>query len=159
MMQDKVIPKVEGVIPPDPVSFWPPQPGWYVVIVILLALLIWGIYKAVKKYQKNAYRRMGLMQLKKLQELKPDQGSLAQLNNLLKAASIEAYSRDVVASLSGPQWYEFLAGSCKRNPFSEDQSTVIANGSFDHSLIDNMDQTSWNKLVISAQNWMKSHRS
>ena len=159
MMQDKVIPKVEGVIPPDPVSFWPPQPGWYVVIAILLVLLIWGIYKAVKKYQNDAYRRMGVEQLESLKTAAVDKENFVRLNNLLKAASIHAYSRDEVASLSGIQWSQFLSNSCRNNPFNEDQGELIARGSYDESLLENTDKEKWQMLVISSQKWMKTHRS
>ncbi|PQB05579.1 DUF4381 domain-containing protein [Aureitalea marina] len=159
MIQEKVIPEVEGIIPPDPVSFWPPQPGWYVVMVVLLALLIWLIVKMMKKYRRNAYRRMGYQQLEDLKSAEVDQASLIQLNNLLKAASIEAYSREEVASLSGSKWAEFLSSSCKTDPFTPEHKNLISKGSFDQSLIENTKPESWQILLVSSQKWMKTHRS
>ena len=159
MIQEKVIPEVEGIIPPDPVSFWPPQPGWYVVIVLLIALITWIVIKMVKDYRRNAYRRMGVQQLEVLKGSTVDQASLVKLNSLLKAASIRAYSREKVASLSGSKWIEFLSSSCKNDPFTSDQKKLISSGSFDRSLIDNTKQESWKLLVVSSQKWMKTHRS
>ncbi len=159
MIQEKVIPEVEGVIPPDPVSFWPPQPGWYVVMAIILVLLVWIVIKQVQKYKRNAYRRMGLAQLEQLKQQPCSTDNLQQFNNLLKAASIQAYSREKVASLSGNVWYEFLSNSCKKNPFDPEQSKLMADGSYDHSLIEATDAEHWQKLIISGQKWMKNHRS
>ena len=52
---------------PDPVSLWPPAPGWWIlfalVVVTILSALIWRRWRA-----QHRVRREGLLQLEQLAE-------------------------------------------------------------------------------------------
>lgn len=158
MMQEKVIPKVEGVIPPDPVSFWPPQPGWYVVIAILLVLIFWFSYKLVKKYKYSAYRRSAIDQLKQYALLNPAEPEFINLNRLLKAVAIKTYGRSEVASLSGEHWSEFLNKKVKGDLFTDEQLNFLTYSSFNPKSFEPMEQQFWTSLLSNCQKWVKDHR-
>ena len=72
---------------PELVSWWPPAPGWWVLGALLLlglAILTWF---ALRRYQRNAYRRQALARLEALQSEYRSAGDLgsyaAGINALL----------------------------------------------------------------------------
>ena len=48
---------------PDPISWWPQTPGWYVLGGLAVAGLCYLMWRLWMRYQHNAYRREGLARL------------------------------------------------------------------------------------------------
>jgi hypothetical protein len=83
------------------VSFWPPAPGWWIVLGILLvvaALVAWRMRRA---WVRDAYRREALREVAAI-------GDPRELPALLKRVALAAYPRTEVAGLSGEHWIAFL---------------------------------------------------
>ena len=103
---------------PDPISWWPLAPGWWLLIVLLLLGLGALVYLVVRRYRSNAYRRQALTQLEQLRQEhlqhKDDSAYLAGTNALLKSVALRAYPRREVAACSGDTWLDFLNSSCKQ---------------------------------------------
>jgi hypothetical protein len=94
------------VIVPPPAPFWPPAPGWYVVISLLLLLgLAAGIW-AIVRFRRNAYRRAASAELKRIRE---GAMKLEAIASLLKRTALATYPRGQIAGLIGDAWIQWLA--------------------------------------------------
>jgi len=55
---------------PAPVGWWPPAPGWWLLTVLVLALVAWGLARAVRiaseRRQRQRYRGEALQELNNL---------------------------------------------------------------------------------------------
>jgi len=96
---------------PDPVSGWPPAPGWW-GLLILVGLLI-SVFMLIRKEKRR--RRMRVMALSELEALSQafsrthDALALAKgLSVLLRRICLSYLPRAEVAALSGERWLDFL---------------------------------------------------
>ena len=162
-MQDTLqINGLEPIIAPDPVSFWPPAPGWYVLAVIALLLVFYGVYLLIRKYQKNLYRRLALQELATL-ELNTNSQQIAQsiasLNTLLKRTALAGYPRDKVASLSGKDWLAFLEKTCPTLRFTDSPGKLLAEIAYIKEGADNIQNKDWQELLSMCKQWIRHHRA
>ncbi|MCU4179862.1 DUF4381 domain-containing protein [Bosea sp. BH3] len=99
---------------PPVVSFWPPAPGVWIVGGTALAMLLVAGWKAFSRYRADAYLREARAELGRLSPEPP----IEAISEILKRAAIVAHGRETVASLTGPSWSGFLAGTASR-PLNE----------------------------------------
>lgn len=97
---------------PLAVGWWPPAPGWWIVLLLaLLAIAVSGLALA-RHYRKNGYRRAALKRLQILHEEYQSGGGtsryLSGVNALLKSVALHAYPRSEVASRSGEKWLHIV---------------------------------------------------
>lgn len=102
---------LRDIVVPDPPPLWPPAPGVWVLLIVVLAVatalfLLWRRVRA-----RNAYRRAGLALLKTAR-------TTNDVNVILKRVALAAFPRPMVASLYGDEWFAFLDGTCRRARFS-----------------------------------------
>ena len=88
-------------MPPE-VSWWPLAPGWYVVIGIALALLLFFIFRAWKSWQANAYRRAALRELAAAEDV-------ASIAEIFRRTALSIAPRDEIAEKTGVEWLDWLA--------------------------------------------------
>jgi len=95
---------------PDPVAWWPPAPGWWVLAAILLLCAIMAI-RQWRRRRTVAYRfKEELAQLRADYARDRDTDRLIQHGSmLLRRACLSAFPRDQVAGLSGVGWAGFVA--------------------------------------------------
>lgn len=97
---------------PEPLPWWPPAPGWWVLGGLLLALLAWAAWYGWRRYRSNQYRRSARIGVQAIIARHADHGdgarTLGELNSLLKAVALRSCPRAEVASLNGERWREFL---------------------------------------------------
>lgn len=98
---------------PAPVSWWPPAPGWWALLglVILLSLSILA-FRAVQRR-----RRVRVAALKALKGISADFSADGDAHRLVKSLSIllrrtclSYFPRAEVAGLTGEKWLRFLDG-------------------------------------------------
>lgn len=160
-MQEDTVINLEPVIAPEPVSFWPPQPGWYLVIVILLLIIIYGVNKYLQYQKKNRYRKLALQQFEIIKNSShpiPDQNIILALNKLLKVTAINGFPRKEVACLSGKAWVNFLEQSCKKVKLSEDAKYVLASSEFVPPQRYKIEEQEWSELLAISERWIKNHK-
>lgn len=143
---------------PEPLTLWPQTIGWKILLVALLFFVALKIYRAVKKYWANRYRRAAIEKLYAIKQ-QCDSGNsqaLRDLPELLKATALQAYPRQQVASLSGAEWEQFLDGSYKGPSFVEQYSGRLYALSYQplDSTDNELDDAFWAQLQL----WIKSHR-
>ena len=160
-MQEKPITNLEPILVPEPVSFWPPQPGWYVVIGILVTAIIYGLYTYIQYKKRNRYRKDALLRLQAIQNNGfpiPDPEKTLQLNRLLKVTAILGYSRKEVASLTGKPWIDFLQRTCNKVRFSEGATYLLTNLDFVPADRYEISEQEWLEVVNLSKRWIKHHK-
>jgi hypothetical protein len=96
---------LHDIVLPPPVSLWPPAPGWYVVLVLLLLAAAWMGWRWWQHWQANGYRRAALRHLATLQ----DAPAIAEL---LRRTALAIAPRHVIAENIGTAWVDWLAAQC-----------------------------------------------
>ena len=118
--------ELQPLIPPDPVSAWPPAVGWWLVLlaVPLLAWASWWLYRRLPRKALPVPRaeqpldpvRQGaleeLAQLRKPYDGAPAGAWLQQINALLKRLCRNHYPNANSHTLNGRQWLAFLDNRC-----------------------------------------------
>ena len=118
---------------PDPVSWWPPAFGWWmviVVLVILVSLVLW----AIAHRQRTRPRRIALAQLEQVKqqyaEHSDDQWATTEVSHLLRRYALAVFSRSHVAGLSGQSWLKFLDHAGGTNQFSSGPGQSLRSGPY-----------------------------
>lgn len=106
---------------PDLIGFWPPAPGWWVVAVLLLAVIGTASLWLYRLWRKNRYRKLALKQVDELfnawLQHQDERRFAHDCNRLLKKVALHAYPKQDIAALSGTNWLEFLAETGNNNDF------------------------------------------
>ena len=95
---------------PEPVSWWPPAPGWWivgVVTVVVVVLVVMRVRRHLLSPAREAQHE--LVRIRKNYQTTRDTLALAgALSVFLRRAVLAVYPRTDVAGLTGNAWLEFL---------------------------------------------------
>ena len=145
---------LNDIVAPAPVPFWPPATAWYVLLALTAAaalVLSWILWR---RWRRNAYRRAGLVELRRIAEGASDPAAaVAALSVLLKRVALAAFRRTEVAPLAGDAWIAFLnrtGGGFEGRPGS-----VLAGAPFDPRLT--VERAQLDELVACAALWIRTH--
>ncbi len=124
--QDKSV-VLESLKEPEAVSFTFETIGWSILGFLILTLICFMLYKRLKHYQQNAYRRDAHKEILVLEnQFQKEQNSI-QLNKtliLLKRVAITTFGRKEVAQLHGDKWLLFLDSKAKNSSFTKYNQTI-----------------------------------
>lgn len=97
---------------PDPIGWWPLAPGWWFVILLAAAGLVWLLRRAWRNRQRNAPRRFAVRELatieKNFLEHRNPVVLARELSELLRRSMLAYAPRHEVAGLTGESWLEWL---------------------------------------------------
>lgn len=97
---------------PEPVGWWPPAPGWWILLVLLAGLLAYGLTRWHQHRQRHAARRFALGKLARYEaEYLEHRNPVVlgkQLSQLLRRGMLAYADRDEVAGLTGEDWLHWL---------------------------------------------------
>lgn len=116
---------------PAPISWWPPAPGWWLLAVLAVAIVL-GLVVMVRRRQRDNWRRSALLELAQLRQqydlqLSAPQAIVSRLSVLLRRVAISCFPREEVAMLSGDKWLAFLDRSMgEGRPFQSDKGRLLA---------------------------------
>ena len=143
------------IVVPDPVPFWPPASGWYVLAAILLALLAWYVIRAIQRYRRNRYRREALAELGRLgQEQTPE--SIRAVPSLLKRTALAAFPRRSVAPASGAEWLRFLENTAPGAQFEHGAGALLEKAAYGSAELDGPELST---LFAAVESWIRQHRA
>lgn len=96
---------------PEPVSWWPPAPGWWLLagtlIIMVLIFLLWRKLKQRKQLKKSALAEFE--NIRAVYHSDNNTYALVQsLSILLRRSCISFYPRASTASLTGELWLDYL---------------------------------------------------
>lgn len=147
---------------PDPVSPWPPAPGWWILACLILIGLVVLICYAVAYYKKNRYRRLARKQLIQLyQDYQKEQDIIKyslNINKLLKQVSVIYYKKTDVSRLSDSAWLTFLDSSGNTDEFSQGAGQVLATLPYAGPEAGSIDQADAHALYRCCAQWIRKHK-
>ena len=117
--------QLQPLIAPEAIGFWPPAPGWW-LLLLLIPALGWGIWRLrtllpVKASKSRSEQPLDPVRVAALAELaslpKPYDGApagawLQQINGLLKRLCRNHYPHSQSHTLNGRKWLAFLDNRC-----------------------------------------------
>ncbi len=152
--------RLQDIVLPAPIEWWPLAPGWYLIALVALALTFWISLHLWRTHQSSAYRRAALSELRRIEQAwyrRPGSGSSLSrdLAELLRRTALAAAPRASVAPLSGAAWRQFLNDSLA---FSKSQGTWDW---LDHAYrpaepVTQRDGQAW---ISATRNWIRNHRT
>lgn len=137
---------------PEPVSWWPPAPLWWLLAAIILGLCIWLFIRRRRQQRQQAYRQDALQLWR---QLPADSGreQCQAINILLKRTALHAYGPEC-ATLHGELWLEFLDASLpgSDSAFSTGPGHILANGPYQPQ-----PEYDSEALLALTRRWLKEH--
>ncbi len=141
---------------PEPITWWPLAPGWYVLIILLLLLMIaiaYGLYLR----QRNARAKNKALDLLKTykehyEKDRNAQMASARISELLRRVALVYYPRSQVASIHGEDWVVFLNQTSKGIDFYPVKSMLL------DSPFKSMETMNLKPLIVRAEQWIKQRR-
>ena len=122
MPPENTLSNLKDIHLPSTVSWWPPAPGWWILVllfILLTVLFAWWLYL---RYERGRPRIEALHILKNLQvkhDKSPDPlTTLRTLSKLLRRTALSFYQQEEVASLQGEDWLKFLDKTGKTSEFT-----------------------------------------
>ena len=114
---------------PESIGWWPLAPGWYVLTLLLIILLVTVIFLMSRYYLNGRARRQALRLLMTYQQSYPKQAnsqlSAARVSELLKRVALVYFPRAKVASLQGEAWIVFLNDTSKGLDFNNVRQELL----------------------------------
>ena len=93
---------------PDPVGWWPLAPGWWILIALFIAGLVWLAVAWIRQYRQAAARRFALKSLKNIEARYASGENVIALcrevSELVRRAMLAYAPREDVAGLTGDEW-------------------------------------------------------
>jgi len=137
--------QLHDIVVPDAIPWWPPAPGWWVVLALLLALGLFLAVRGFRKWRANAYRRAALREL-------DSASSAPAIAEILRRTALAIAPREAIATLQGPAWTNWLA---ERSPeaIPEPVRDLLARSLYDPS----RPETPSDPLRGFAERWIRHH--
>lgn len=145
--------RLADIVTLPPVSWWPPAPGWYAVMGIVLLLFMSIAIMMWQHKRRNAYRAAALAELKQVGKGPQAANRIAQI---LKRTALTIAPRNSVASLTGDNWVQWLNQTGNGVVFSETASKIL---STDLYSVEQADDEAIDALAHTAQAWITQHRA
>ena len=107
---------------PDGVSVWPPAPGWWLLLILLMAFAIL-LPKLIRYLKQPRPNKLAWSEFKRIQQQYQQQQNTQQLarelSALLRRIALSYLPREQVASLTGKAWQQQLASINPQQPLSD----------------------------------------
>ncbi len=124
-LQDSALGDFVEISQAPAIDWWPQTPGWLVLGALFLTWALVTLWRALRRWHHNRYRREALRELASLATVEgpslPPRSS-----ELLKRVALAAFPRGEVAPLSGEAWVAFLNARCTAAPFQQDCARLLA---------------------------------
>ena len=115
---------------PAPSGFWPPAPGWWLALALLLVLIV--AFRYIRHYRQQ--RRALSSAAKLLRDIQLSDAdalhTLIALSTWLRRVALSTASRNDVAALRGKDWLAYLDKSFSDAPFSQGIGQCLADAPY-----------------------------
>lgn len=110
---------------PDPVGWWPPAPGWWLLGLTILGLLVWALHRLQVRYRRDSFRRQALRELDALCRHQPL--PLPDLLQLARRTALSANNNPEIASTSSYNLLNLIINNSKFSPHNSLHPEQLAN--------------------------------
>lgn len=135
---------------PDSVVFKFETPGWYILFGILLMFALVYVARSIRKRIRNKFIREALKELNKLH---PAKAEIKTVFVLLKKVATHIFGRNVIASLHGLEWLQYLDRTGKNVNFTALNTQINAAIYEDKDLELELKQ----RILTNAKHWISTH--
>jgi hypothetical protein len=147
---------------PGSVSYMPQTAGWYVLGVIVLALIACAVARVIGHRRANRYRREALDELSDIERRLPSgvtASLVVEIDTLAKRVALVAFGRETVASLAGSAWLTFLDRTSRSTAFSAGAGSPLGELPYRSSKErEAMSLEQASALTDVVRRWIRSHR-
>jgi len=115
-----------------PPGLWPPAPGWWVLGILLAALLALGLLWLRRRIRTRRFRRQVMLELERISKRYTDSHDclIAETGVWLRRVALHRYPAEQVASLTGSTWLEFLDATGGAGEFCNGVGQVLETGPY-----------------------------
>jgi hypothetical protein len=121
---------LRDIHPPAEPAFWPPAPGWWVLLALLAAGMAAATTRAWRAYRARARRRRILAELGRISGRAQGPALAAAVSALLKRVALARFPGGQVAPLTGQAWLDFLDRNGGAGRFAAGVGRVLAEGPY-----------------------------
>jgi hypothetical protein len=134
-----------------PPGFWPPAPGWWVLGVLLTAVLAVGILWLRRRYRAARFRYQVMHELDAITNRNKNNISafIAEVGIWLRRVALRRYPKEQVASLTGSAWLDFLDATGGGGEFRNGVGQVLETGPYRRGV----QQVAVDSLLALARRW------
>lgn len=123
------LPDLRDVHLPDPVSLWPPAPGWWIVLGLVVTGAI--VFMWLMAYRRRTkVRRLAMAELRAVKQhyaTHPDDLWVVQrLSEIVRRYAMATFPRTEVAGLAGSSWLGFLDRTGGTNQFTQGVGRLLS---------------------------------
>lgn len=144
---------------PAAVGFWPPAIGWWILLILIIAIISTVIFLLNRKRSRNAYRTLALTEIKTINHNLSDSQHaeyLQAISILLRRTALSGFGSLFNASLKGEAWLEWLDAQCTKTNggFAKGTGRALLIGPYQKN--PEFDRPALQKLV---ELWIAEHRN
>lgn len=141
---------------PDPISWWPPAPGWWIAVCLTIGCVLLAIW-AIRRWRGTTAYRSARHELQGLRETyaanRQNHKLVSGLSILLRRYAMALYGREQVAGLTGHKWLSFLDQKGKTRLFTDGVGNVLVSIPYG-----GQEPVNGEKLITAVELWLKGHR-
>ncbi len=141
---------------PEPISLIPATPGWWLLLLLVVGLIIRAIRQRRLRYLRDRYRRDALEQLAAI-KARLNSGAVEaarELAPLLRATAIAAVDRETFSELEGDAYAAALAElSPEQDRLPVDEFKRLA-----YAPLDDAEPSDIEQLISVLEKWIQQHR-
>lgn len=132
---DEALKQLHDLHLPMQPGFWPPAPGWWVLAVVGVALLVWLTLRWHRAQQRQRPFRIAIRTLDRLLIGTRQNNTSARefadaVNGLLKRALIHGAHRYESTALTGTAWLDYLDKIAANDSFSNGSGAALGDDRF-----------------------------
>jgi hypothetical protein len=105
---------------PEPLHWWPPAPGWWLLALVALVALALVWRARLRRRRRAAAASLALTELARLRLRRQTDGDdlafLRDLSALLRRYVLARYPADAAVGLTGAAWIDYLRRKCADAP-------------------------------------------
>jgi hypothetical protein len=116
-----------------PPGLWPPAPGWWLLAMLLAAVLVAGLIGWRRRYRIRRFRNHVMLELDSITnryQKEEFHHLVAAISIWLRRIALQRYPQEQVASLTGSAWLEFLDATGGEGQFCTGVGRVLETGPY-----------------------------
>jgi hypothetical protein len=125
---------------PGDVTFWPPAPGWWLLLALFIVGLVYAYRQAIAALIERRRLASVLSELDQAFDLYSEQSAfdnhrnqagleyLATINTLLNRVALVRYPQACTGSMTGSEWLRFLDSCDNTQVFTQGAGTILEDG-------------------------------
>ncbi len=133
---------------PDPVSWWPLAPGWWVLITLLILLIVTVFLLIRRAKNKVTTEKLARQELEQLMKLAPGKQSLIKALHLIRRLALAYHAPEKVANANLYQLMQLLV---KQHSLVISQTSLELMADYQYRPNVTLSNEQWQQLLIDLQ--------